>query len=109
MAYLSPSGEYPLFIGDVQLVSPGFKAGDTLPEGWQYVEEIPYPELTQTQKATFGAPELVDGVLTETYVISELTPEELEIRQAPQTAKQKLVELGFTEMEIRTIAKGLVA
>lgn len=106
--YISPANEYPRFIGDIWLTHPDFKFGDELPEGWKLVTAVDYPEHTEDETVEEQAPKLVDGVLTQNFVIRPLTAEELERRDAPKTAKAKLVALGLTEFEIEALLSGLV-
>lgn len=103
MPYMSPSGEYPRYPGDVQIISPEWEVGDQLPEGWVFVEETPIPEIEAGQTFYPGEPEEVDGIWRHTWVVRDLTEEELAIANAPITARQKLVSLGFSDAEIMAI------
>ena len=108
MLYMNAAGEYPRHIGDVQLAKKGFKEGDALPKGWKTVLETE-PPLAGVDQITYdsGAVDL-DGVLSQGWTVRDLTAEELERRDAPANAKAKLVELGFTELEIQALISGLV-
>jgi hypothetical protein len=107
MIYISPTGEYPRHIGDVQLVESSFKEGGTLPAGWQEVLEAERPVAGEDKVTVEGAPAEVDGVLTQQWVIRDLTEAELERRDAPANAKTKLIALGFTEAEVEALINSL--
>lgn len=108
MLLSSPKNEYPRFIGDLLLEHPNWKEGEPLPTGWQVVTPIERPETSDTQVAYETGPVEVDGVLTQGWAVRELTEEEIEQKNAPQTAKEKLVELGFTDAEIFALMNRLV-
>lgn len=77
--FISPKGEYPRHIGDVQLVQPNYQYGDVLPEGWVEVvlTEIPeYDSLTQTFEELL--PIEIDGVMTQQWIVKPLTEEAAE-------------------------------
>ena len=108
MIYVSKLGEYPRHIGDLQLVIDGWQEGDALPEGWQAVAETERPAAGTDQLTYDSGPVDVDGVLSQGWTIRNLTSEELARRDAPATAKAKLVALGFTDAEISALVEGLV-
>ena len=108
MLYISSENEYPRHIGDVQLVKAGFKEGDALPKGWTKVEESERPTAGTDKVTVEGTPEQVDGVMTQTWTVRDLTEEELERRDAPANAKAKLIALGLTEAEVSALVRGLV-
>lgn len=103
MPYMSPSGEYPRYPGDIQIISPEWEVGDQLPEGWVFVEETPIPEIEEGQTFYAGEPEEIDGIWKHTWQVRDLTAEELAVMNAPITARQKLVSLGFSDAEIMAI------
>jgi len=108
MIYISPENEYPRHIGDIQLAHPNFKQGDNLPEGWVQVAEAERPE-PQTDKVIFeDFPVEVDGVMTQNWQVRDMTAEEIERRDAPKRAKEKLIALGLTEVEVDALVRGLV-
>ena len=94
MIYVTPQGEYPRHIGDVQLAQSGWAEGDALPTGWQSVIETERPTAGTDQLTYDSGPIEIDGVLSR--------------RDAPANAKARLVELGFTEAEISALVSGLV-
>jgi len=107
MLYINPEGEYPRHIGDIQLEHPNFKEGDALPEGWVQVAEADRPE-PQTDKIIFeDFPVEVDGVMTQNWQVRDMTAEEIERRDAPKRAKEKLIALGLTEVEVDALLRGL--
>jgi len=108
MIYISPTNEYPRHIGDIQLDFPGFKQGDKMPVGWTQVVESPRPEIGADQLCYEGFPEDVKGVITQTWVVRDLTQAELDRRNAPADARARLTELGFTDAEIQALVAGLV-
>jgi hypothetical protein len=108
MLYINAQGEYPRHIGDIQLVKKGWTDGDALPAGWQSVTETERPTADTDQVTYDSGPIDVDGVLSQGWTVRDLTAEELARRDAPANAKAKLVELGFTELEIAALISGLV-
>lgn len=108
MIYISPAGEYPRHYGDIMLDAPGWKLGDELPEGWHKVEETEPPTPGTDQLVIEDAPKEIKGVWTQQWLVRDMTAEEIERRDAPQTAKAKLLELGLTEVEIEALIRGLV-
>jgi len=105
MPYISPNNEYPRYPGDIQIVSPGWEVGDPLPEGWIFVNETNPPELAAGQTFEAGEPEEINGEWFHTWIVRDLTEAELETINAPKTAREKLVALGFSEAEIQAIAQ----
>jgi hypothetical protein len=108
MMYIDPEGNFPRYYGDIMSQHPEWQLGDSLPAGWQLVADAPSPEYAEDETFEDGEPAVVDGVLTRTFIVRKLTEEELSLRQAPLTARAKLVALGFSEAEISAIARGTV-
>jgi hypothetical protein len=108
MIYTNAQGEYPRHIGDVQLVKKGWAEGDALPTGWQAVAETERPTAGTDQVTYDSGPVDIDGVLSQSWTVRDLTAEELDLRDAPAKAKAKLIELGLTNAEISAIVNGLV-
>ena len=108
MLYINSENEYPRHIGDVQLAKPSFKDGDALPAGWTKVEESERPTAGTDKVTVEGFPEDVDGVITQSWIVRDLTQAELDRRDAPANAKAKLIELGLTEAEVSALVQGLV-
>jgi len=107
MIYINPQGEYPRHIGDIQLEHPNFQEGDALPEGWVKVEEAERPTPGENQIAYEGQPEEVDGVMTQNWIVRDMTQKEIDRRDAPKRAKEKLIALGLTEAEVEALVRGL--
>jgi len=108
MLYINSENEYPRHIGDVQLAKSGFKDGDALPKGWTKVEESERPSAGSNQVTVEGTPETIDGVMTQSWTVRDLTQAELDRRDAPANARAKLIELGLTELEVEALVRGLV-
>jgi len=102
------SNTYPLYPGDITLVSPSWSLGDPLPSGWFEVEPTDPPIVTNTQTYYEEAPLLGDGTYTQVWGVRELTQEELDTIQAPITARQKLkTVVGLTDAELESLIRGL--
>lgn len=108
MILIDSNGNYPRYIGDLQLEFPSWKQGDTLPEGWHEVVASELPEIGENETFIEHSPVLVDGIYHQSFSVRPLTEEELAKKNAPETARQKLVALGFSEDEIRMIKLGLI-
>jgi len=108
MQYISPKNEYPRYYGDIQIEHPGWGLGDELPEGWVLVENATRPDFTEDEIAYEDFPIEVDGVMQQNWKVRPLTAEEIAFRDAPKTAKAKLIALGLTEVEIQALSRGLV-
>lgn len=108
MLLIKANGDYPRHIGDLQLEYPDFTEGDLLPEGWFEVEASPIPEAEPDEVWEEVKPVLEDGKYKQTFTVRAMTAEEKAYRDAPVTAKNKLVELGFTDFEIQALTRGLV-
>lgn len=108
MIYISPNNEYPRHYGDIQLENPSWNLGDDLPEGWRAVSETEMPGLAENEIAEEGFPIEANGVMTQNWIIRSLTEKEIEQRNAPKTAKQKLISLGLTEFEVEALTRGLI-
>ena len=101
MIYIDPQGNYPRFIGDIQQEVPAWNQGDDLPSGWLEVFQSDIPEYNQmTHRVYEGDPVEINGKLYQNWIVREATQEELDIVNAPNTIKQKLVSLGFNDAEI---------
>lgn len=99
--------EYPRFQGDLELL--GWEVGQPLPSDWVAVSPADWPtKVPNGKKVIEEFPILISGVWTQIFKIIDLTTEELEQRDAPDSAKAKLKALGLTDVEIAALAKGLV-
>ena len=108
MIYISAENEYPRHAGDIQLVAPEWVVGEPLPNGWVKVEESERPTAGTDQVTLEDTPAEVEGVMTQQWLIRDLTEQELERRDAPANAKAKLIALGLTEVEVSALVRGLV-
>lgn len=106
--YISPSGQYPLYYGDIQIEHPNWQLGDPLPNGWREVKEAPLPVIGDDETFEENAPIEQDGELYQSFSVRKLTTQELAIRNAPRTAKEKLLALGLTEYEIQALRYGVL-
>lgn len=105
MQFISPRNEYPRHYGDIQIENPSWVLGDPLPQGWHEVESTKPPVAGANEVVFETQPVLVDGKYKQQWSVRDLTPEEIERINAPQTAKAKLIALGLTEAEIRAITR----
>lgn len=108
MILISPNNEYPRYIGDLQIENPNWSVGDELPAGWVEVVETDLPVAGENQVVYQDFPTEVDGVMMQNWQIRDMTAEEIERRDAPKTAKAKLISLGLTEVEVEALVRGLV-
>jgi hypothetical protein len=108
MLYINPDNEYPRHIGDVQLISPNFVEGNTLPVGWKEVTEVTRPIPGKDKLSVEAFPVEVEGVMTQSWTVRKMTADELARRDAPANARAKLIELGLTELEVNALISGLV-
>lgn len=104
--FINEKNEYPRYIGDLLLINPDWEEGDDLPDGWKQVNESEVPEFGEGQTIEEGFPVEIDGEFYRNLKVRDLTDEEIAIINAPFSAKEKLISLGFTEAEIRAIATG---
>lgn len=105
--YINPIGEYPRFIGDIQLENPEWDSSSSLPEGWIQVHPVDAPTPSATQKVEEDFPIEIDGVFYQSWKLVELSQEELDFKNAPTTVVQKFLDLGFTNGEIQYLLRTL--
>lgn len=96
---MDSEGNYPKYIVDVQAAEPSWTVGQALPAGWQVVQDTLPPETTKYQVLEEGTPQVVEGVLSRVWSVRDMTAEEIEAVDAPDTLKTKLLGLGLTETE----------
>lgn len=100
-AFINPDGEYPRHIGDIELAHPDWDGDLTnLPEGWHKVEETEMPAPSANLLVVEGAPELVDGAYKQTWVVTELTDEEVVERRKTAT-RLRVMLANISEDDIR--------
>jgi hypothetical protein len=103
MAYVSPKNEYPRHAGDIMLDSPGWKIGDSLPDGWIEVAQAPRPEPGANEVVYEEFPIKIDGVMTQNWAVRALTGAEIERRDLSKIAIEKLAQSGLNQAEIDQI------
>lgn len=108
MLYINPQSEYPRHAGDIQLIDPTWEIGQPLPEGWILVEPTEPPVLTGDKVLQELAPQEVDGTFTQVWSLRDMTEQEIALRDAPLTARQKLRDYGLSDLEINALSRGLV-
>lgn len=108
MLYISPQNEYPRHVGDIKVANPEWEPEFGLPTGWIHVQQSEPPTLVDGKVLQELFPQEIDGVWTQVWTTRDMTAEELAVRDAPVTARQRLVDLGFSEQEIQAISRGLV-
>lgn len=100
MLFINPKNEYPRHLGDLLAEHSEWQDGDELPDGWKqvaYAENLPEAGENQVRVEVF--PSMQNGVLTQTFIIRDLTEEELANREARLSLKQKLDSLQLTPVE----------
>ena len=96
-------------MGDVLLADPTWEEGKPLPDGWTLVEyATQIPEAGVDEVVYEVEPTIKNGKYVQKFATRPMTAEEIERRDAPKTAKEKLVALGLTEVEIQALSRGLV-
>lgn len=102
--------KYPQYYGDIQLANPAWDGDiDNLPDGWAIVRVLDWDGIVEGENILEpDFPQLIDGEWVQDWIIRPLTPEEIETKYAPQSAKAKLIALGLSEVEIQALAMGLV-
>ena len=108
MLYINPENEYPRHIGDINIISPNFVEGNTLPVGWKKVEQTTRPIPGKDKLSVEAFPVEVSGVMKQKWVVRNMTADELARRDAPANARAKLIELGLTELEVNALVSGLI-
>jgi hypothetical protein len=80
--------EYPVYEGDIRLQfkDTSFPVPFQPPEGYVPVAGVQQPEVTHLQSITEGAPELVNGIWTQVWAVSDATPDEIDQRTTSQAA-----------------------
>lgn len=93
------NGDYPRYVGDLELQHPDWKRGDPLPEGWREVADTPMPKRGEGQIIREAPLEEIDGVLTRQWEVVDLTPEEIKARDKSIQVAQAVGALGLTREE----------
>ena len=103
MIYINPEGEFPRYYGDIMQRHSEWQLGDPLPEGWQEVADTDPPQPGENEIVEDGEPQLVDGVLTRTFIVRPFTDQELEARERIANLRDRLEQAGFTQSDIDAI------
>lgn len=71
--------EYPVYEGDIRLRYPNvsFPPQFDPPEGYVPMVDVVPPQIDHTQNISEGEPQLVDGVWTRQWVVTDATAEQL--------------------------------
>ena len=76
--FISPNGDYPRHIGDIQLDNPNWNGDQSnLPEGWKAVTPVEPPAILENQTAYEEAPKLIDGEYVQVWKVRDLTAKEV--------------------------------
>jgi hypothetical protein len=103
--YISPTGDYPRYPGDIQIENPSWSSGDLLPSGWIAVTPTEQPACEDSEVVEEQYPVEVNGEWIQTWAVRALTEQELQIKNAPQTVVAKLEALNFTTAEIALLLR----
>lgn len=105
LIFIDSNGQYPRFIGDILIEHKNWKEGDAIPAGWTLVQETAPPQVSEDQMFYEGPPTVIDGVVSQVWFVRDLTEEELYVKNAPKLIRQRMLDAGFTEEEIRIVAR----
>lgn len=74
--------EYPVYEGDIKLKFPNtsFPIPFLPPTGYELVKDVHMPSVTYMQNVSEGNPELIDGVWTKVWIITDASEEEISTR-----------------------------
>lgn len=98
--------EYPLYEGDIKLRFPNtsFTIPFVPPADYVKVEDVPQPQINWDQDIAQGEPVLVDGIWTQTWIVTDATAEEITERTEAQAANirfernKRLAECDWTQL-----------
>lgn len=108
MMYIDPNGNFPRYYGDIMNENDGWQLGDALPSGWQEVADAMPPEPIENKIIVDGEPEVIDGILTRTYVYRDFTEAEINAKNAILSLRDKIDSGALSDAEIMAIKLGLV-
>lgn len=106
------TGDYPLSQADIEQRFPAtsFPADFSPPDGYVRVEDVPPIYNQMTQRATQQSPVLVDGVWRQSWVIADLSGDEIAANQALAAsnarAAAKVVRQAAVDAIKVTVASG---
>jgi hypothetical protein len=75
--YNTQTGEYPLFIGDIQIIDKSWDENKQLPKNIVSVAEIEIPEEIEGKHIIELKPELIDEVWKQKFGYRDLTQKEI--------------------------------
>jgi hypothetical protein len=106
--FISPQGEYPRFVGDIELENSNWnQETDPVPSGWIVVEETPSPVIDENQMMEETFPIKDDaGNYHRNWKVTTLTDAEVADRKL-KNAQFKARQAGLTDDEIKLIAASL--
>jgi hypothetical protein len=79
--YIGPNMEYPRYAGDIMLLYPDWKIGDSLPSGWSTVLETEMLTPKADEVVVEDTPELVDNVWTQRWSLRKASQTEIQAKQ----------------------------
>ena len=98
--YISPAGEYPRYLGDIQEAEPNWSADQPLPSGWSTVAQIEQPVASSGMYVYEDYPKMIDGSYIQNWVVmaepSQSSMETLE----DKIAKYKAAGLDDETIEV---------
>lgn len=104
--YNTQTKEFPIWYGDVLIEYPDWDKDFNNPPSadlvWVQDADV---EIIPDKIIEDAEPIQVNGVWTRQFIHRDLTAEELERKNAPATAKAKLLALGLTETEIQALGR----
>lgn len=106
--YIYKGTDYPLFIGDIQIMHPEWSEGDPLPTDWELVTQEPVPEITDEQTVVQLPVDLVKGKWVQKWQVRDLTTEELQARTVRAQAIADLQRRGMSLEDATAFASQFV-
>lgn len=98
--YNPETGEYPRYLGDIQLIDPNWNDTQPLPEPWVEVLDIPIPTLTANQVYEDGEPiKNKNGTYKRNIIIRDRTAEELRAIKLYEIKNKVFVGIKLTQEE----------
>lgn len=101
------TNEYPIYIGDIQILYPDFKEGDALPDGIFEVIETEMPQPTWENVVTLKpTPDFIDGKYYSAWDVLILTPEQVEERKVNEL-KMRAMMANLSNEDIVKLAASI--
>jgi hypothetical protein len=105
--YIDNNGNYPRYDGDIVAIRDSWAPGDLLPAGWQQVQPIEQPIPTETTYVYEEFPTVVDGILTQNWVVRPYTIDELEAAQSLPDRLDFYRERGLPEDTVQALSEAI--